>query len=257
MDDAAVAVPDANIPDATADGARLPESGPTDDAAEPIPCDDDACQAMSDACNVAACDDVIGACDVRPRDDGTQCGDATATECSGPNVCDAGNCVANDLPTGTPCGQTGVVCRIDDQCDGHGQCVALGLAPEGSACGSQVDSDCDAPDTCDAFGACQPNYASVDQPCGHVGVLCHYDDYCDGSGHCDVQGSWNAANCPAGHPSVSGLGCSCGSPSTDESCTPDVCVNGACTTLMLDENDPCGADGTLCCDSSQTCGSCI
>jgi len=40
-------------------------------------------------------------------------------------------------------------------------------------------------------------------------------------------------------------------------CHPFRCVNGACTTLMLDENDPCGADGTLCCDSSQTCGSCI
>jgi hypothetical protein len=255
--DAAVVEPDADLPDDAGEDVPVPDAGPPSDAAAPIPCDDEACEAMSDACNAAACNHDSEECEVSARDDGTHCGDPTSTECSAPNVCNAGTCVANDLPAGSPCGQTGVVCRLDDQCDGGGLCVPSGLAPEGTACGSQTVSECDAPDTCDGSGACQPNHASVDTQCGNIGVPCRYDDYCDGSGSCDVQGPWSVSNCPPGHTSISGLGCSCGSLADDESCTPQICINGTCTMTMLDENYSCGADGTLCCDSTQTCGSCI
>jgi hypothetical protein len=255
--DAALPIPDAQTADDAGDDPALADSGPANDAARPIPCDDDACEAMSDPCIVAACNHAIEACELSARDDGTPCGDATSTECSGPNVCNSGTCVANDLPAGTPCGQTGVVCRVDDQCDGGGQCVSFGLAPAGSACGSAADTDCDAPDTCDAFGTCQPNYADADHPCGTTGVLCHYDDYCDGSGNCAVYGPLNIdSNCPPDYPAVAGFGCSC-SPSNRDSCTPDICVNGLCTPRVLDENHACGPGDTLCCDSSQNCGDCI
>jgi hypothetical protein len=59
------------------------------------------------------------------------------------------------------------LCAVVSDCDGNdpcatfdcrdGACVAVGLVPVGTACGSAVDDACTNPDSCDAQGVCQRN----------------------------------------------------------------------------------------------------
>jgi hypothetical protein len=54
-------------------------------------------------------------------------------------------------------------------------------AAAGSACGSSADTDCDNPDTCDEFGACQQNWAADGTPCDNP--ICPEDAACE-NGEC-------------------------------------------------------------------------
>jgi hypothetical protein len=48
-------------------------------------------------------------------------------------------------------------CDVAEHCDGAGACPADSFEPAGFACGSNSDTVCDNPDTCNATGACQVN----------------------------------------------------------------------------------------------------
>ena len=48
----------------------------------------------------------------------------------------------------------------------------------GSPCGNQQNTDCDLADTCDAVGACQVNFATMDTTCGN-----ETDTTCTDPGH--------------------------------------------------------------------------
>jgi hypothetical protein len=61
--------------------------------------------------------------------------------------------------------------------NGSGHCARANL-PEATPCGSSSSSTCDAPDSCNAFGACDPRYAPTSKKCGG-------DHRCDGKGDCD------------------------------------------------------------------------
>lgn len=221
---------------------------PDEDASVPE-CDDLDCDQLSDACNVGVCDPETVTCRLEPRPDGTACGSDTLDNCTAPDTCDQGECVANHAASGTACGDQDVDCHNDDACDGDGTCVDNGLSVPGSACGDANNDDCDDPDTCDEQGVCQPNYAPIDSLCGDVGVLCRYDDRCDGQGECVDNGAWLIDQCPMGLVGEHGQDyCLCGSSARNE-CHPgaDVCIDGTCR-LGHQQFAPNGVttDGTPC-----------
>ncbi len=229
----------------------------TNDEDAGVACNLSACQQKGDACNLAYCDKKTGECKLMPRPDGTACGRVTQNECTAPDSCQAGVCVPNDAPAGTPCGAQVGDCYNADACDGHGQCAVGGPKPEGSACGDSSASACDQPDTCDANGVCQSNYAPLGAACGDQGVACHNDDSCDGQGQCVDNGLWMAGACPLGE---NAQGCRCGDQSLTE-CHPqaDYCDNGSCTSVTLPDGSACGSHADNECDKPDTCsgGQCV
>ncbi len=141
-----------------------------------------ACQ-VNDTCNGA------GACtDNGNVADGTACGSNADTECSNPDTCLAGACNPNDELIGFACGTQGVACQVNDTCNGAGACTDNGNATDGSACGSNVDTECSNPDTCLA-GACNLNNEAIGFACGTQGVACQNNDACDGAGTCTDNGN--------------------------------------------------------------------
>jgi hypothetical protein len=57
------------------------------------------CSAEDDECNDGVCNEAnSGACEKQPANEGGSCGDGTANECTDPDTCEAGECVANNKP---------------------------------------------------------------------------------------------------------------------------------------------------------------
>jgi hypothetical protein len=262
--------------------ASTSDAAPSDDDAGGPRCSARQCSGPSDECNVGYCDRPSGECMLRPRADGTACGSRGLDNCTAKDTCLAGTCVANDSPAGTPCGDQGKDCHLDDQCDGQGQCVDKGLKADGTACGDQLtNTECDAPDSCDAAGVCQSNYAAPNAACGDQQKLCNFDDSCDGQGKCIDSGLWMKGNCPVGETT---LNCLCGSTSLNECHTevdmcmagtcvfgnepdgkpcgdkvtntecnkPDACLGGACSPSYVQNGGPCGDQG-IACMNNDTC----
>jgi hypothetical protein len=84
-----------------------------------------------------------------------------------------------------------VRCQESSQCDDGNECTTdscnalVGVCnnvmlPEGTACGSDAESACNAPDTCDNTGTCNPNL----EPPGTVCGACQESDVCDEEGVC-------------------------------------------------------------------------
>jgi len=78
---------------------------------------------------------------------------------------------------------------------------------DGASCGSDSDTECDSPDTCDGMGGCQDNNEADGTACGTQGMECFEDDECV-SGACQDNGFQEA-----------------GTPCSDdgEFCTDDSC----------------------------------
>jgi hypothetical protein len=236
--------------DAGHDAGVVSPPPPSDEDAGPH-CTGRECRAMGDQCNVGYCDPAAGECKLEPKPDGTACGSGVLDNCTAPDTCEAGVCAPRDSPQGTPCGDHDVVCHLDDECDGSGQCVDRGLAGVGAPCGDRsTDTECDKLDSCDALGVCQPNYAAADAPCGDHGKLCSYDDACDGQGHCIDNGVWTLGQCPSGSKDEPAdgqrpAGCLCGG-ETLSVCrfAVDVCVAGTCMLGSETDGTPCGDTAT-------------
>ncbi len=93
----------------------------------------------------------------------------------------------SDCDDGLYCNGTG------DTCDGGGQCTHPGnpcsetecntcqedtdscFDPLGTACGSNTDTDCDNPDTCNGAGTCQANHENNGTSCDLDGIACITD----------------------------------------------------------------------------------
>lgn len=255
----------APIPDAQVPKDAGHDSGPADEDAGSVPCEEAACAASADQCHVGTCNTATNECVLTAKADNTQCGSAADDECTRPDRCMAGTCVPNDVAEGSPCGDVGVDCHVDDSCDGKGQCVDGGLAAANTACGSATDTPCDSPDTCDALGQCLPNYAAVDTVCGDVGVDCHHPDTCNGSGACLDGGLWEVdefggfSQCGAlNGTSIGGTPyCRCGDQSVNECSNINVCVAGVCSPNDINEGGNCGTVGV--CEIERKCnaGSCV
>jgi len=112
------------------------------------------------------------------------------TDCASPSVCHVfecqnSACVEVNTPPATACGDTATsVCNAADTCDGMGSCQP-NFGDVGLSCGDASASDCDSADSCDGMGACLPNHMAVDTACGDTGASeCNAPDSCDASGQC-------------------------------------------------------------------------
>ena len=136
----------------------------------------------------------------------------------------------------TPCGtQEQTDCDAPDICVA-GQCVE-NLVAAGTPCGDPANTSCTAPDVCDGAGTCSPNHLPSGTPCGDDdSTACTMPDTCDGAGAC-LQN----------HASV---GTSCGSAAEHECSLADTCsAAGVCGS-----NDE--VDGTTCDDCPDGAGWC-
>jgi hypothetical protein len=259
--------------DAGKDAGR--DSGPPSKPPPPVidvdtgvpSCDDVDCRGLTDDCNVGVCDPETLTCSAQPRADDTACSSDVLDNCTLPDRCRAGVCLARDVAKGTTCGDLSVECHIKDTCDGKGNCVDGGFLPPGAACGDAEASNnqCDAADSCNALGECSPNHKPVDTPCGDIGLLCRYADTCDGLGGCSDAGNWEAGasggpnTCPGGRERINGA-CVCGSTSLN-TCHPqaDVCIDGTCVLGNLADSTPCGSQKDDECDNPNSCkaGVCV
>lgn len=194
------------VPDAAPFDARIIPPGneggrdgmiepPLDDDADVAFCEED-CSALETECRTAHCDLSTLECVIEAKADGLPCGSQELSTCTARDACVDGICQPNHQKAGTPCGDQGHACRLDDECDGQGHCVDNGLRPVGAPCGDSTSSECDAADTCNAQGECDDNHAELDAPCGDQGVMCRYDDVCDGNGTCIDLGFVESDSCP-------------------------------------------------------------
>ncbi|UCE58737.1 MAG: hypothetical protein JSU63_14990, partial [Phycisphaerales bacterium] len=142
-------------------------------------------------------------------------------------------------PPGEPCDTvlpTHPICDAGDTCDGQGNCDPNHTA-EGVACGSSAQTECDNPDSCDGEGACDLNYVDTGTVCTDDGNQCT-DDICD-QGYCTHPYE------PIGTLCDDELFCT-----IDEYCTSGECGNGSsacddgigCTDDSCDEGD----EGPIC-----------
>jgi hypothetical protein len=137
-------------------------------------------------------------------------------------------------------------CSADADCEDQNACTlercengacARDFAGAGTPCGSALDDACTDPDSCDAFGVCQPHHALPATPCGSsLDEECSDPDVCDGVGVCA--------------PNHAEPGTLCGNGNDDECANPDVCGNGLC----LANDEP---NGTACTDGSCTLSVCV
>jgi hypothetical protein len=143
------------------------------------------------------------------------------------------------------------VCTALDECHEAGECnPATGVCSNpnslaGKPCGSDSDTECTSPDTCDGAGSCQANDKPTGTNCGDAGTECTNQDKCNGAGVCTDNG-FKAA------------GTACGDATSNACTAPDTCDgSGTCQANN-------SADGTACndgnaCTTNDTCsdGACV
>jgi concanavalin A-like lectin/glucanase superfamily protein/slime mold repeat-containing protein len=130
---------------------------------------------------------------------GTLAGAATWST-TGLPVFGSDSCTHATLANGTSCSD-GNACTAGDTCQA-GACAAGAAAPAGTACGSNGDTLCDNPDTCNGAGVCLPRGEPNGTPCADATV-------CNGSETCQN------AFCTAGTPLICADD---GNPCTDQVC---------------------------------------
>jgi hypothetical protein len=237
-------------------------------------CSESECALLDTECASGECNPSTGLCELVPISNGLACGAGTQ-DCA-TSVCADGLCVTTNEAAGAACGEQGVVCQLDDTCDGAGHCSAHGNAPNGTACGSSTSTACDKPDRC-MGGVCSPRYEPTTTTCGDPSdSACDHPDHCDGSGSCtsarEPAGTTcgsapatcmraptcdDAGQCAASEPMA--LGAPCGDASSSACDAPDGCDGlGTCVANLATAGDSCGAAATECmygdtCDANGTC----
>jgi len=192
-------------------------------------CGDDGNECTVDICNGS------GACIQSNAPNGTLCGDPSNTDCTNPDTCSSGVCVANNVSYGNACAGDGNECT-NDICNGIGACTHP-YKPYGSACGDPSNTDCTDPDICNGAGACLSKNASYGSSCTDDGNECTYDQ-------CNSTGSCTHPNKPSGS--------SCGDSSASDCSNSDTCDgSGQCDENNLPSGTPCPNDAF--CDGSETC----
>jgi hypothetical protein len=171
------------ITDTAGTGSKCDCTPFTTDILVQSPCENVDCSTHDTACTTASCDPegAPGNCDgSTPKAAGTACGDPSSSVCDNPDTCDAaGNCQVNHVANGNTCTSDGNDCT-NDVCS-NGLCTHTNKT-DGTACGSQTQTQCDNPDTC-VGGACQPNYVANGTACNADNNRCTAD-LCDGAGTC-------------------------------------------------------------------------
>jgi len=120
---------------------------------------------------------------------GTACGSADTSGCNAADSCDgmSNGCVDRVKAAGTLCRASAGVCDPAESCTGaSATCPADGKLAAGTACGSQSNADCDAPDSCDGTGnACVARFKPATAVCRAGGsgndAVCNPPETCTGA----------------------------------------------------------------------------
>ncbi len=200
------------------------------------------CRAAAGDCDVAeSCDGVNPDC---PADVllTTECR-AAAGECDIAESCDGADpdCPTDAKSTDVCRASTGV-CDPLEACDGVGDdCPIDEFEPELTACGDPDDTDCNAPDSCDAAGSCVDRAKPDTYECRTAGGECDVEEYCDGATHaCPVDGF---------EPEFT----ACGDPDDTDCNAPDSCDGaGGCVDHVKPDTHVCRAEAGEC-DIEELC----
>ncbi len=173
-----------------------------------------------------------GTCGFVNKPNGSSCGSSNNTVCDDPDTCESGNCLTNPAIFGTPCAPDTKECT-NDECNGSGSCRSMDK-PNGTSCGSNNNTDCDDPDSCQN-GSCAKNYKPTNTACTTDSEVCT-NDVCNSSGVCGHLP--NSKDCTDNDGCTVGDTCSGGNclpgpqkdcddldPCTDDSCLGGLCVN--------------------------------
>jgi hypothetical protein len=147
------------------------------------------CRADAGACDVEELCDGAGSCPANVFEPAlTACGDPSDTVCSNPDSCDGlGVCNARNEASTVTCRGAAGECDLAEQCDGAGSCPADDFKSSGSACGSNSDTVCDNPDTCNGTGTCLVNNEPGTTTCRPDAGECDVAELCDGAGSCPAN----------------------------------------------------------------------
>ncbi|MBW1811460.1 MAG: hypothetical protein JRJ87_24945 [Deltaproteobacteria bacterium] len=130
-------------------------------------------------------------------------------ECTDDQCLDESGCQNSPASSGAPCGDQGVPCRVDDSCDGAGNCVDNGDSLEHTECpqcqicqagncvpenGEDSKGDCNGHGVCYPDGTCQCDAAYTglncemcNEPDDHWGYPDCNNDPVSGSCQCELQ----------------------------------------------------------------------
>lgn len=222
------------------------------------------CAPLDQCHDAGVCNPATNTCTNPAKAGGSACSDGRS--CTTGDNCQAGACV----PTARSCAcSTDADCPAVDQCHGAGTCNA-----STGACTGPSKSD---GTTCNDGSACTSGETCRGGACGSPSTTvscapsdqCHLAGSCDpGTGQCSNPAKANGAACSDGSACTAGETCqggTCGSPSTNVTCTPfDQChATGTCDPGTGQCSNPSKEDGTTCsdgsaCTSGETCrnGSC-
>ena len=206
------------------------------------------CEAPDDPCLASLCNAQTGACETIAAEDGTVCNDENV--CTTGDVCSGGSCVGS----AQACEQNDDPCTTH-QCDpGPGACVAV-PSSLGTPCNDGLV--CTVDDGCDGAGAC----SGAPKACPAADQACQ-EAACDpANGQCLIVVSGNGTPCEDSDKCSTGDFCLQGTcaPGTQPACAPKACAEVSCepTTGVCSEA-PLG-DGTSCndgdaCTTGETCG---
>jgi hypothetical protein len=202
----------------------------------------------STSCDAADTCDGSGQCDDNYATSGTACGDPSDTTCTDPDTCDgSGSCQANDAATTVECRSGAGECDVAEYCDGAGSCPGDSFESAGTACGSQADTSCTNPDTCDGSGTCLENDEPTTVLCRADAGDCDVPEYCDGAGSCPAE-------------SFEPAGTACGDGTATDCNLADSCdASGTCQSNLVAPGVACGDPTSTTCNQADTCdgsGSC-
>jgi cysteine-rich repeat protein len=227
-------------------------------------------EAVDFECDVAEfCD---GESPVCPADalepDGTLCGfpkgGPPIASCDAQDTCEAGFCVNQVEPAGTPCRSAAGVCDLAEVCDGSSDvCPSDGLAGPSVVCRAAA-GPCDAEERCSGSATTCPGntFLPGSTVCRASAGSCDSTEFCTGStamcptdsvlplgtacrastGACDPAESCNGfATCPADRTAADGTACADGTVCNGA----ETCMMGSCrpgTALSCDDRNACTAD---------------
>ncbi|MGF1507929.1 MAG: hypothetical protein ACFB9M_00350 [Myxococcota bacterium] len=205
------------------------------------------CRASQGECDEEEFCDGAGVC---PEDalaaEGTACGSQDSGPCDEPDSCDgAGTCLTNNEPDTMVCRASTGECDAAEFCSA-GVCPADTVADAGTPCGDATDTVCNAADTCDGGGVCQPNLLTTMTLCRASAGDCDVAEFCDGAGSCPAD-------------AVAAAGTTCGDASSGPCDAADTCdATGTCQANNAPSTEECRAS-TGECDIAEFCdglGSC-
>ncbi len=106
----------------------------------------------SDVCKSGSCMEALAA-------EGVTCSGSPTGDCDLQDTCNGqGACIDCIKDISVVCHPAMSTCDVPEACNGGHACPADSFITVGSSCGSDADTECNNPDTCDGLGKCLTNF---------------------------------------------------------------------------------------------------